>query len=164
MVFEGPQQESAGLRLRHVVIARREAPPVIARAVGPKQSPTRGYGTILLMGLFRVPARLTGPTGRSEQVELLVDSDATLLVVPRDLANRLGVVPTRQQPVETAGGKRKVWPVAEVQLNLNGRVVTTPCFIAPSGPPLLGSVALESLFLTIDPVAKRLVPVEGFVG
>ena len=58
------------------------------------------------MGLFRVPARLTGPTGRSEQVELLVDSGATLL----------------------------------------------------------GAVALESLFLAIDPVAKRLVPVEGFVG
>ncbi len=127
-------------------------------------SPHGGYGTILSMGLFRVPARLTGPTGHSEQVELLVDSDATLLVVPRDLANRLGVVPRRQQPVVTARRKREVWPVAEVQLNLNGRVVTTPCFIAPSGPPLLGSVALESLFLTIDPVAKRLVPVEGFVG
>ncbi len=38
------------------------------------------------MGLFRVTARLTGPTGRSEEVDLLVDSGATLLVVPRDLA------------------------------------------------------------------------------
>ena len=62
------------------------------------------------MGLFRVPARLTGPTGRSEQVELLVDSGATLLVVPRDLADRLGVVPRRQQPVVIAGGKREVCP------------------------------------------------------
>jgi len=26
------------------------------------------------MGLFRVPARLTGPTGQSEEVELLVDT------------------------------------------------------------------------------------------
>ncbi len=116
------------------------------------------------MDLFRVSGRLTGPSGRSEQVELLVDSGVTLLVVPRDLADRLGVVPKRQQPVVIAGGKREVWPVAEVRLSLDGQEVTTPCFVAPGGPPLLGAVALESLFLAIDPVAKRLVPVEGFVG
>lgn len=63
-----------------------------------------------------------------------------------------------------AGGRRDVWPVAEVRVNLDGQEVTTPCFIAPAGPPLLGAVALESLFLAVDPVAKRLVPVEGFVG
>src|SRR2546426_8517514 len=40
----------------------------------------------------------------------------------------------------------------------------SPCFVAPGAPPLLGAVASESLFLAIDPVAKRLVPVEGFVG
>src|SRR2546428_13679429 len=116
------------------------------------------------MGLFRVPARLTGPTGHSEQVELLVDSGATLLVVPRDLADRLGVVPRRQQPVVIAGGKREVWPVAEVQLNLDGQEVTTPCFVATGGTPLLRAVALERLFHAVDPVEKRLVPVEGFVG
>ena len=58
--------------------------------------------------------------------------------------------PTRQQ--------------AEVRLTLDGQETTTPCFIAPAGPPLLGAVALESLFLAVDPVAKRLIPVDGFVG
>jgi predicted aspartyl protease len=100
----------------------------------------------------------------SEGVELLVDTGATLLVVPRSLADRLGLVPTRTQPVVIAGGRRETWPVAEVRLLLDGGEVTTPCFIAPDGPPLLGAVALESLFLAVDPVAKRLVPVEGFVG
>jgi hypothetical protein len=47
---------------------------------------------------------------------------------------------------------------------LYGPDVTTPCFIAPDGPAFLGAVALESLFLAVDPVAKRLIPVEGFVG
>ena len=42
--------------------------------------------------------------------------------------------------------------------------VTTPCFIAPGGLALLGAVALESLFLAVDPVGRRLVPVRGFVG
>jgi len=40
------------------------------------------------MGLFRVAGRLTGPTGHGEDVELLVDTGATLIVVPRDLAER----------------------------------------------------------------------------
>lgn len=34
------------------------------------------------MGLFRVRGRLTGPTGCSEDAKLLVDTGATLLVVP----------------------------------------------------------------------------------
>ncbi len=116
------------------------------------------------MGLFRVRGRLTGPTGRSEETELLVDTGATLLVVPRSLAERLELVIRRSQPVLIAGGQRAEWPVAEVGLSLDGPDVTTPCFIAPEGPALLGAVALESLFLAVDPVAKRLIPVEGFVG
>lgn len=116
------------------------------------------------MGLFRVSGRLTGPTGRSEVVDLLVDTGATLLVVPRPLAERLDLTPSRTHPVEIAGGQEQVWPVAEARLALDGQEVTTPCFIAPGGPPLLGAVALESLFLAVDPVAKRLIPVKGFVG
>ena len=116
------------------------------------------------MGLFRVRGRLTGPTGNSQEVEFLVDTGATLLVVPQDLASALGLAPHRRHPVVIAGGRRETWPVAEVRLTLDGQEVTTPCFVAPVGPPLLGAVALESLFLAVDPVAKRLVPVEGFVG
>ena len=114
------------------------------------------------MGLFRVTGRLTGPAGISADVELLVDTGATLLVVPAALATQLGLVARRTHAVLIAGGQRASWPVAEVRLALDGGEVTTPCFIAPSGPALLGAVALESLFLAVDPVAKRLVPVEGF--
>jgi hypothetical protein len=49
-----------------------------------------------------------------------------------------------------------------VRGRLNGPA--TPCFIAPEGPALRGAVALEILFLAVDPVAKGLIPVEGFVG
>ena len=116
------------------------------------------------MGLFRVHGRLIGPRGQGEEIDLLVDTGATLVVVPRELADRLGLAPMRQHTVVLAGGRREVWPVAEVHLQLNGDEVTTPCFIAPDGPPLLGAVALESLFLAVDPVGKRLVPVDAFAG
>ena len=116
------------------------------------------------MGVFDVKGFLTGPTGHKEEVEFLVDTGATLLVVPRPLAERLALVPARSQRVVIAGGQREVWPIAEVRLALDGQETTTPCFIATAGPALLGAVALESLFLAVDPVAKRLIPVEGFVG
>ena len=116
------------------------------------------------MGLFRVPAHLTGPTGRSETVDVLVDTGATFLVVPRALAERLKLTPTRMCPIQTAGGRDEAWPLAEVRLRLDGHEVTTPCLIAEEGPALLGAVALESLLLAADPVARRLLPVKGFVG
>jgi predicted aspartyl protease len=116
------------------------------------------------MGLFHVRGRLTGPAGRGEDAELLVDTGATLVVVPQALADRLGLVAQRTQRVVIAGGQRAEWPVAEVRLALDGAAVTTPCFISPAGPAILGAVALESLFLGVDPVAKRLVPVEGMVA
>ncbi len=116
------------------------------------------------MGLFHVSARLTGPTGRTEDLELLLDTGATFVVVPHGLAERLALRPTRTCPLNTAGGREETWPLAELRLAIDGLEVTTPCVIAPDGPPLLGAVALESLLLGVDPVAKRLVPVKGFVG
>ncbi len=116
------------------------------------------------MGLFHVPARLAGPTGRTEEVELLVDTGATFLVLPQTLADRLELRPTRTCPIQTAGGREEIWPLAEVRLTLNGDEISTRCLIAPDGPALLGAVALESLLLGIDPIAKRLIPVKGFVG
>jgi clan AA aspartic protease len=116
------------------------------------------------MGLFHVSARLTGPTGRTEAVDLHVDTGATFLVVPRALAERLDLRPIRTRPIQTAGGRDEAWPLAEARLALEGLEVTTPCLVAPDRPALLGAGALESLLLAVDPVAKRLVPVKGFVG
>jgi predicted aspartyl protease len=116
------------------------------------------------VGLFSVRARLVGPGGRAEDVDLLVDTGATLVVVPAALAERLKLVAGRSQSVVIAGGDRTTWPIAEVRVSVESRDVTTPCFIAPAGPALLGAVALESLFLGVDPVAKRLVPVDGIVA
>ena len=64
------------------------------------------------MGLFRVRGRLTGPAGRSEGAELLVDTGGTLLVVPRSLAERLELATRRAQRMLIAGGQRAsgLWP------------------------------------------------------
>jgi clan AA aspartic protease len=115
------------------------------------------------VGQFRVQATLTGEDDRREQVELLVDTGATYLTVPADIATRLGLRVLREQSIVTAGGRREVRPVAGVRIALEGRDAPTVCFIAPAGPALLGAVALESLGLGVDPVARRLIAVDGFV-
>ena len=116
------------------------------------------------MGLLQVKGQLTGPTGIVEEVEFLVDTGATLSVVPQSLAQKLGLKATRSQRVVIAGAQDDTWPIAEARLKLDAGEVTTPCFIAPDGPVLLGAVALESLFIAVDPVGKRLIPVDGMVG
>jgi len=109
------------------------------------------------MGQFRVTARLTGPTGRSEDVEFLVDTGSMLLGVPQALADRLELVPELNRRVLLADGTLTRLPVADVRFTLRGESVTTPCYISPTGPPLLGAVALQSLFWGVDPVNERLV-------
>ncbi len=113
------------------------------------------------MGQFSVSVRLTGPTGRSEEVGLLVDTGAFHLVLPRELAERLELVATRWRRVRTAGGETATWPLAEVRLTVGDDELPTLCLIAASGPGLLGSVALEGLLLGVDPLNKRLVPIES---
>ena len=114
------------------------------------------------MGHFQVPARLTGPTGIIQETELLVDTGASLVVLPRSFADRLDLEVKRYQRVSLAGGAEEMWPVAEVRIAVGNEEVPTLCFIAPDGPPLLGVLALESLFLAVDPVNRRLVPTQAF--
>jgi len=113
------------------------------------------------MGQFSVPVRLTGPTGRSEEIELLVDTGAIFVVLPSEIAGRLELAVTRQQRVRVAGGAVATWPVAEVRVAIGDDDVPTLCLIAPGGPALLGAIALESLLLAVDPVNRRLVPIEA---
>jgi predicted aspartyl protease len=115
------------------------------------------------MGHFNVQTRIIGPTGVSELVDLFVDTGATFLTIPRSLAERLELRSARTLAIVTAGGREEVWPLASVQIELEGHEVPTPCLIAPDGPPLLGAVALESLVLAVDPVAKRLLPSKAYV-
>jgi clan AA aspartic protease len=114
------------------------------------------------MGQFRVPVRLMGPTGRSEEVALLADTGAIFVTLPREIAERLELAVLRQQRVRVAGGAIATWPLTEVRVAIGDRDAPTLCLIAPSGPPLLGAVALESLLLAVDPVNQRLIPIEAY--
>ena len=65
------------------------------------------------MGHFRVAVQVGHRTGeRFEPIEALVDTGATYTWVPREVLERLGVVPEEDWPFILADGREVQYPVA----------------------------------------------------
>lgn len=97
-----------------------------------------------------------------EEVEAVVDTGSTFAAAPRELLERLGIRPVRRQRFRIASGQVIENDVGDAVVRLEGLQGTTPVvFNEPGEPILVGAVTLEGLLLGVDPVAQRLVPVEG---
>ncbi len=90
---------------------------------------------------------------RSETIEALVDTGATTLAIPEDVARRLGVRFAGTRNVRMASGERHAIPwVAGVHLEILGRDMTCDALVLPVGvPALIGQIPLEALDLIVDP-------------
>ena len=96
---------------------------------------------------------------RSESLEVLVDTGATLSVLPRPLLESLGIEPTGQVTLRLGDGRRIRRDVADVRVRLEGETIWTGVvFGEPADPAVLGLTALERRGVTVDPVDQRLVP------
>ena len=62
--------------------------------------------------------------GEVRRLEALVDTGAGYTVVPRPVLEALGCEPHRLQPVRFADGRVEEWPVAEVEVECEGRRAT----------------------------------------
>lgn len=115
------------------------------------------------MGHFRVPIRI-GRRGieRFTALQALVDTGSTYTWVPRDLLEELGVTPEEEWPFELADGRVVRYPVAWIQIQLQGREQPTlVVFAPPTAEPILGAFTLEGFRLAADPVNERLISVPG---
>ena len=114
------------------------------------------------MGTFRVEVTLKNihESARRQTLSLLVDTGATYTTLPRTVAESLGCSPIGTRRVLLANGREEEWPIGLVMMTLENQELPTVCLIGPNGgPALLGAVTLEEFALSVDPVAKRLVPV-----
>jgi len=109
------------------------------------------------VGHMWVKARVGDESGsKSAEVEALVDTGATLTVIPRRLAEELGLRVTGRTEVETAAG-RIVLERTRVRLELEGREEIVPALISDViDKVLIGVTALEVLGLQVDPLTGRL--------
>jgi len=109
------------------------------------------------MGHVWVRARV-GDSGRRRVVEVdaLVDTDATLTVIPRRLAVELRLEVTGRVPVMTAGGrieleKTRIW------IELESKEDIVPAVISDIiDKVLIGVTTLEILGLQVDPITGKL--------
>ena len=115
------------------------------------------------MGQFSVQVRITHPTDptRVAEVELLVDTGATLSWVPREIIERLGVPRLRRRSFLVANGRTVERETAGAIVQLDGNEASVTLVVAePGDASLLGATALESLGFAVDPISRRLVPRE----
>ncbi len=64
-----------------------------------------------------------------------------------------------------ADGRTEEWTLTQVDVECEGRRATIPVLVGPpQGPALLGATTLEVLGLGIDPLNRRLIPVDLYLA
>ncbi|MEW6248248.1 MAG: retroviral-like aspartic protease family protein [Nitrospirota bacterium] len=116
------------------------------------------------MGTFTVKFVLKNPVQPEQRLELegLVDTGALFTQVPVDLAQTIGIAPAGTRAVRYADGTKDIVPVAKADIAINGVETATLVLCGkPNSLILLGATTLETLGLGVDPLHKRLIPIEA---
>ena len=101
----------------------------------------------------------------AREVDALVDTGAAYSMLPRPFLESLGYRPVRPQRVVLADGRIEEWSMTLLDVAYDGRRVQTPVLMGPhASPTLLGATTLEELGLGIDPVNRRLTPIDVFLA
>jgi clan AA aspartic protease len=95
---------------------------------------------------------------RTLELEALVDTGATDLVLPGDVVSRLGLPEIDRCRIRLAdGSEREVSKVSELMVEILGRRMGTDAYVMPAGTKaLIGQLQLEDLDLIVDPRSREL--------
>lgn len=95
---------------------------------------------------------------RSLQIEALVDTGATMLILPADVVEGLGLREMGRRKVRYANGEEDTVPwVGGVRLTILGRDMIASALVEPAGTTaLIGQIPLEELDLIVDPKSRTL--------
>ena len=95
---------------------------------------------------------------RSVEIEALVDTGATMLILPADVVAQLGVREQGRRNVVYADGRKDEIPwIGGVRLTVLGREMIASALVVPAGTTaLIGQIPLEELDLIVDPKSREL--------
>jgi len=95
---------------------------------------------------------------RTLELEALVDTGATDLVLPADVVADLGLPEIDRREIRLADGSvRVVSKVSELRIEILGRRMGSDAYVMPAGStPLIGRIQLEDLDLIVDPRSREL--------
>jgi len=114
------------------------------------------------MGMIRKKIRLIGETGQIE-IEALIDTGINRLVIPREIAEKIGVKPMYRVKAELADGSVREVDVGPVFIEIMGRGAPDWAAIVEKGEVCVGAETLETLGLAVDPATGELYPTRRFV-
>jgi len=115
------------------------------------------------VGYVRVKGVVANPLRRDVRVEVefIADTGAIYTVIPRSIAEKLGLEITDRRRFRVASGDVVEYPVAEAYISVEGRGATSLVVVAPENvTPLLGVTTLELLGYQADYITGRLKPAE----
>ena len=113
------------------------------------------------MSTFQYPIQI-GDQSREvfEVLDEWVDTGASYTLIPRDVMERLGHVPTHQRPFRLADGSVVEMGLCQAPLRIGEETAIVSCvFGDESTEPLLGATALEEFGLGVDPINHTLIPI-----
>lgn len=95
---------------------------------------------------------------RKMEVEVLVDSGATMLCINENIALELGLTQSRESMITLADGSKKTSKiVGPVTINFLTRTTVVEAVVLPGdAQPLLGAIPIEGMDVIIDPLAQTL--------
>ncbi|HEX6767352.1 MAG TPA: clan AA aspartic protease [Polyangiaceae bacterium] len=95
---------------------------------------------------------------RRLELEALVDTGATDLVLPADVVAALGLPEIDRREIRLADGSiRVVSKVSELRIEILGRRMGSDAYVMPEGStPLVGQIQLEDLDLVVDARSREL--------
>ena len=114
------------------------------------------------MGIMRKRVRLTGEKGTLE-VDALIDTDTNRLLIPREVAEKLGVKPMFKVKAELADGSVREVDVGPIFIEMMGRGAPEWAAIMEKGEVCVGAETLETLGLAVDPTTGEVYPTRRFV-
>lgn len=117
------------------------------------------------MGTFYTEIEVGDFAGESwVTIEALVDTGASTTSLPASVLQDLGVRALYTERFRFAQGEVRGLPVGYTWIRFAGKeVLTQVIFNAEGTSPLLGALALEAVYMAVDPVGQRLIPVEGLL-
>ena len=99
---------------------------------------------------------------RFQEVEVIVDTGATLSAIPADILRNLGIQVRRTDNARLADGTRMPVEIGGATIRVEGVTISTDLIFAqPGSPSLLGVVALETADLGVDPKMRKLIRLDG---
>ncbi|MFQ5911505.1 MAG: aspartyl protease family protein [Thermoplasmata archaeon] len=118
------------------------------------------------MGVFKVRVNVFNLQDResAQEVDMVVDTGATYPVIPRALAEDLGIQAAERRTFTLAGGTEVSRDLGWAGISYDSRSGPSLVVLGEEDDiPLLGAFALEGLGVEVDPVSRALRPAPQYL-